>query len=402
MAEIAVNNKSITDFSAALANLAQLFDNVQKSTDSYSKTLQEATAALGGAANAVVNASKESDKPRDRLLAQLKTLKGSNVKDIEAALGVIYSLALESGSAVEMAVARADTLLTTGKISLDEYIDNITSTVEGLKSSEEAATRLSASIASKAEAARKKLEEFPENSILGLMDTFVDAVVNKKDVGAAMSAKLKQLGTDLLNNIVESMLRDVFDLSMGKKDAQAFGSGVTGLFNNLSGIFSSTFSNIFNNIFSVLFGAFNGVFNGISSIFSSIFGIFNAQGNVFGPQGLERFARGGIVSQPTLFPFARGIGLMGEAGAEAIMPLGRDSRGNLGVRVADSAMNGAGGVFAPHVEINVENKGGGDMTEEQARVLGAQVKAVVEMQVAKQMYEYARSGILRPSAGMGY
>jgi phage-related minor tail protein len=39
-----------------------------------------------------------------------------------------------------------------------------------------------------------------------------------------------------------------------------------------------------------------------------------------------------VVNQPTLFKFAQGTGLMGEAGPEAIMPLKRDSNGNLGVR----------------------------------------------------------------------
>lgn len=43
------------------------------------------------------------------------------------------------------------------------------------------------------------------------------------------------------------------------------------------------------------------------------------------------FARGGIVNSPTLFPMAGGAGLMGEAGAEAIMPLKRIG-GDLGVR----------------------------------------------------------------------
>jgi phage-related minor tail protein len=45
-----------------------------------------------------------------------------------------------------------------------------------------------------------------------------------------------------------------------------------------------------------------------------------------------------IVNSPTLFKFAKGTGLMGEAGPEAIMPLKRDSQGNLGVRAG-----GAGG-----------------------------------------------------------
>jgi hypothetical protein len=52
--------------------------------------------------------------------------------------------------------------------------------------------------------------------------------------------------------------------------------------------------------------------------------------------GVQAFAKGGaftnqIVDSPTLFKFARGTGLMGEAGPEAIMPLKRDSNGNLGV-----------------------------------------------------------------------
>ncbi len=62
----------------------------------------------------------------------------------------------------------------------------------------------------------------------------------------------------------------------------------------------------------------------------------NAKGGVY-DTGLKTFAKGGmftnsIVSQPTLFKFGKGTGLMGEAGPEAIMPLKRDSNGNLGVR----------------------------------------------------------------------
>ncbi len=45
------------------------------------------------------------------------------------------------------------------------------------------------------------------------------------------------------------------------------------------------------------------------------------------------FARGGIVSRATAFPMRGGIGLMGEAGPEAIMPLSRGADGRLGVRV---------------------------------------------------------------------
>jgi hypothetical protein len=57
----------------------------------------------------------------------------------------------------------------------------------------------------------------------------------------------------------------------------------------------------------------------------------SANGNAFGAGDLIPFARGGIVDRPTVFPFARGIGLMGEAGPEAIMPLKRGPDGKLGV-----------------------------------------------------------------------
>ena len=57
----------------------------------------------------------------------------------------------------------------------------------------------------------------------------------------------------------------------------------------------------------------------------------SAQGNVFsGP--VTPFARGGVVSSPIAFPMNGGVGLAGEAGPEAILPLGRDREGNLGVR----------------------------------------------------------------------
>lgn len=77
--------------------------------------------------------------------------------------------------------------------------------------------------------------------------------------------------------------------------------------------------------------------------------------------GVRAFAGGGIfsnsiVSRPTLFPFANGTGLMGEAGPEAIMPLKRDGSGRLGVSAAagndnrSSSGSGAGGL---HVSVGV-------------------------------------------------
>lgn len=78
---------------------------------------------------------------------------------------------------------------------------------------------------------------------------------------------------------------------------------------------------------------------GISSFFSGFFSggsggeaaTANADGNVFQSGKIIPFAKGGIVSSPTLFPMAGGTGLMGEDGEEAIMPLKRGKGGKLGV-----------------------------------------------------------------------
>lgn len=61
-------------------------------------------------------------------------------------------------------------------------------------------------------------------------------------------------------------------------------------------------------------------------------GNYSANGNVFDAAGVVPFANGGVVSRPTLFPFASGVGLMGEAGPEAIMPLERGADGKLGIK----------------------------------------------------------------------
>ncbi|HEV7286275.1 MAG TPA: phage tail tape measure protein [Kaistia sp.] len=47
--------------------------------------------------------------------------------------------------------------------------------------------------------------------------------------------------------------------------------------------------------------------------------------------GVKPFAKGGVVASPTYFPLSGGLGLVGEAGAEAIMPLSRGPDGRLGV-----------------------------------------------------------------------
>jgi len=59
-----------------------------------------------------------------------------------------------------------------------------------------------------------------------------------------------------------------------------------------------------------------------------------ADGAGFSQGRVMPFANGGVVSGATMFPMRGGMGLMGEAGPEAIMPLARGADGKLGVRSA--------------------------------------------------------------------
>lgn len=71
----------------------------------------------------------------------------------------------------------------------------------------------------------------------------------------------------------------------------------------------------------------------------------SADGNVVAGGRVKPFAKGGVVASPMLFPLQGGMGLAGEAGAEAIMPLQRGADGRLGVAASGGA--------APNIIFNV-------------------------------------------------
>ncbi|EIC1737749.1 phage tail tape measure protein [Shigella flexneri] len=87
----------------------------------------------------------------------------------------------------------------------------------------------------------------------------------------------------------------------------------------------------------------------------SLFGFTtNADGGVYQSADLSRYS-GTVVNRPTFFAFAKGAGVMGEAGPEAILPLRRGADGKLGV-VADTGGSGMV-MFAPQYNIGINNDG---------------------------------------------
>lgn len=93
---------------------------------------------------------------------------------------------------------------------------------------------------------------------------------------------------------------------------------------------------------------------------------FHAQGGAFHSQGLRAFS-GTVVRTPTLFAFAQGAGVMGEAGPEGIFPLRRGADGKLGVV---ARMSAAGLKYAPTFNVTIHNDGrNGQLGPEAARMM---------------------------------
>lgn len=86
--------------------------------------------------------------------------------------------------------------------------------------------------------------------------------------------------------------------------------------------------------------------------------------------GVMPFASGGVVAAPTYFPMGRSVGLMGEAGAEAILPLQRGADGRLGV-----AADGGGGA-AVNVVFNVTAADAASFRKSEAQITGMLARAV--------------------------
>jgi lambda family phage tail tape measure protein len=248
---------------------------------------------------------------------------------------------------------------------------------------------------SKEEAAKKQLDRTVEN--------FKEQFRTLVDVDAL---------TEQLRKALEQAAIDAKDF--GKQFGKAFQDGIKSM-GDLAGNLGSSFASAFEGMADQLtefvttgkanfrdfaasvlrdisrmiirYAIFNAV-RGIMNIFNPAAGLGSsaanvaqyaplAKGGVFAQNGIQAFARGGIVNGPTLFPFAKGIGLMGEAGPEAIMPLRRGRDGNLGV------MSSGGGTT--NVVVNVDASGSeveGDAG--QAKALGNAISAAVQSELIKQ------------------
>ncbi|WP_337237735.1 phage tail tape measure protein [Proteus faecis] len=123
----------------------------------------------------------------------------------------------------------------------------------------------------------------------------------------------------------------------------------------------------------------------------------NAKGDVYSSPSLSQYSNQ-VVSSPTLFAFAKGgtpnLGLMGEAGSEAIMPLKRGPDGSLGVRATGSNSIASGDTII-HQTFHVT--GNGDEALYQAMQEAARIGAEQGASKAKSdiMRDFQTNGTLR-------
>ncbi|MGZ9409989.1 MAG: phage tail tape measure protein, partial [Methylocystis sp.] len=109
----------------------------------------------------------------------------------------------------------------------------------------------------------------------------------------------------------------------------------------------------------------DGLVSGLSGMFSGAFG---------GAGTVAPFAQGGVVASPTYFASGGAMGLMGERGAEAIMPLARGADGRLGVVAQGAAARPVA------VTVNIAAQDIESFRRSEAQITGALARAVARGQ----------------------
>jgi hypothetical protein len=133
--------------------------------------------------------------------------------------------------------------------------------------------------------------------------------------------------------------------------------------------------------------------------------LFSAKGNAFaGGAGVAAFANGGaftnsVVNKTTPFKFGNGgskLGIMGEAGPEAVMPLTRGADGSLGVQMYGANSSRGGGAMAVNVNVTNNHTLTGAISSEDVVKLNKasadQTMRQIKAQVPQIIQQYRRDG----------
>ena len=247
--------------------------------------------------------AKAAEEAKQELKKQQKLDKGFGV--VKSKLGFIMQPDSTSGSAASQTIAKL-------KAQQDSMLQYITD-------NEDKVTK----VYGDSNAARAQVNEYFNKKIMEQTDSLYNYLRNSgKDWASSFADTLLDTSKSF-KDWVHDIMMQIAKLTLMKSLQPQFDY----ISNAIANLYSS---------FGSFGGGKNSFFSNIGSMISSAFGF--AKGGAFSG-GIQKFATGAVVSSPTMFPMANGMGLMGEAGPEAVMPLTRDSKGNLGVSVSGSSSN---------------------------------------------------------------
>lgn len=235
----------------------------------------------------------------------------------------------------------------------------------------------------KQEEQQKEFEDFIENTFASVGDLLSDSIIEGLETGRfSFKGFLYDLGKLLLTSGIKELFASLFKLDAS---TMSFGGGGGG------GFFSSIFGAI-GGLFgfggpSATFTGWSGGFGGAPPDFSN----YAKNGAVFAGDTAKFFANGGVVSGRTQFNYSGGKAIMGEAGAEAIMPLSVVN-GKLGVSAVGTG-NQTPNVtqsfkMAETIQINVESSGNQNDDQETART----IDKLLNVKFAQFIQDQSRSG----------
>lgn len=175
------------------------------------------------------------------------------------------------------------------------------------------------------------------------------ALGDTSSVASAFEGQLR----DMQNSLIATT-RDLGSLERG------FSSGLRRAFDqlildgaSLSDVMGDLADKMLNTVYAAAVNPVTDHFGGLlaGGLNAAVAGLMPfADGASFSQGRVTPFAKGGVVSSPTLFPMRGGTGLMGEAGPEAIMPLSRGPDGRLGVASDGRAVTVNMNITTPDVQ----------------------------------------------------
>ena len=330
-------------------NLKAKFDELNKTLENTKKTLADSidtrTMESMKAIGEVIKQSKDAYLEFNKTIATSANQRNSSYaaeKELAGAYGASaerikayreeYNKLIPAITAAEERVKQAEANLAAAPAGTEQA--NLAITAVYQTRAYLAKTTSDAQIA--AAAAANDAEMRYNDMSLKRLNAYNDAFANVFTGMADAIVTFAQTGKLSFSGLIDSMLTDLIRFELRAQMSQLYGSlgGARGIFSSITG----------------------GQYTPGSDSF--VGPMPQANGGAW-DSGVQMFAKGGsftnsVVDSPTLFKFAKGTGMMGEAGPEAIMPLRRGPDGSLGVQAQGSS--------GSNVSVNVINNSNAQAT----------------------------------------